>query len=214
MIKQALIQQTMRDRPKMRLCSALKFAAPLALALALASCVSLGGAKAPDTLVTLTAAAAAPAGATLSAKGSSAIVVIDPETDRRLNVQRIAVQIDDANVAYLQKAMWVERPARLFRGILAETIRARGARLVFEGADAVATGSTRLAGRLLDIGYDARARAAVVRYDAILEGPGGAVSTKRFEARVDTAGADPQEIGPALNRAANDVAKQVADWVE
>jgi cholesterol transport system auxiliary component len=188
-------------------------AVPLALGFAVAGCVSFGGGKAPDTLITLTAATTAPAGAGLSGKADGALIVLDPETDRRLNVQRIAVRLDPANVAYLQKALWVERPARLFRGVLAETIRAKGQRIVFEDADATATGRSRLAGRLLDIGYDAGTRSVVVRYDAILEGPGGAVSTKRFEARVDHVSADPHAIAPALNEAANDVARQVADWV-
>ena len=202
-----------RNRPKMPVRALLKSAAPLALALALSGCLSLGGGKAPDTLVTLTPTTVAPVGMAVSGKADSAIIVLDPETDRRLSVQRIAVQVDDANVAYLQKALWVERPARLLRGLLAETIRAKGNRLVFEDADTTATARTRLAGRLLDMGYDARSRAAVVRYDAILAAPGGMVSTKRFEARVDNVAADPKEVGPALNQAANDVAKQVADWV-
>lgn len=191
----------------------LKLSAPAAAALLLAGCVSLGGGKAPATLVTLTPAATAPVGAVLAVPADSAIIVLDPETDRRLAVQRIAVQIDDANVAYLQKAQWVERPARLLRGLLAETIRARGTRLVFEDADTSAVGRTRLAGRLLDIGYDARTRAAVVRYDAILEKPGAPLTTRRFEARVANVDADPKDIGPALNQAANDLARQVADWV-
>jgi len=188
-------------------------AAAAFLLLALAGCVSIGGGKTPDTLVTLTPAASTPAGAVLTASADSAIIVYDPETDRRLNVQRIAVQVDDANVAYLKEALWVERPARLMRGLLAETLRTRGTRLVFEDADATATGRTRLAGRLLDIGYDARSGAAVVRYDAVLEGVGSSVSTRRFEARVPTASADPAAVAPALNQAANDVARQVAEWV-
>jgi cholesterol transport system auxiliary component len=203
----------MRTGITMNAKAVLKLAIPLALAFALPGCVSLGGGKAPDTLIALTAAASAPAGAALSGKADGALIVLDPETDRRLNVQRIAVRLDLANVAYLKKALWVERPARLFRALLAETIRAKGQRLVFEDADATATGRTRLAGRLLDIGYDAPTRSVVVRYDAILEGPGGAVSTKRFEARVASVSAEPDAIGPALNEAANDVAGQVAEWV-
>ncbi|MES2491880.1 MAG: ABC-type transport auxiliary lipoprotein family protein [Pseudomonadota bacterium] len=191
----------------------LKAAVPALVALAVAGCVSIGGGKIPDTLVTLTPAASAPAGALLTASADSAIIVFDPETDRRLSVQRIAVQVDDANVAYLEEALWIERPARLMRGLLAETIRARGTRLVFENADSAATGRSRLAGRLLDMGYDARAGAAVVRYDGVLETAGSGISTRRFEARVPTASADPAVIGPALNQAANDVAQQVADWV-
>lgn len=192
---------------------ALPLISPIALILALGGCISLGGGKVPDSLLTLTPEAAAPAGATGSGTAADALVVLEPETDRRLAVQRLAVGVDASNVAYLEKAMWVERPARLFRTLVAETIRARGTRMVFEDSDGTASGRTRLAGRLLDIGYDGPSRSAIVRYDAILEGPGTAISTKRFEARVE--GVDPKAaaVGPALNRAANDVARQVADWV-
>ena len=189
------------------------FVLPLAPALGLGGCISLGSGKVPDTLVTLTPAVMAPAGAGSSGQSNAALVVLDPETDRRLNVQRIAVQVDATSVAYLKQALWVERPARLFRSLLAETIRARGARLVFEDADAAASGRTRLAGRLIDMGYDAGSRAVIVRYDAIVETAGDAVSTRRFEARVDNVEPNARAIAPALNKAANDVARQVADWM-
>lgn len=195
---------------RMRLATIL---APAALALTLGGCISFGGGKAPPTLISLTPAHSAAAGATTSGRAEDAIVVLDPETDRRLAVQRIPVQVDAANVAYLKGAQWVERPSRLFRGLLAETIRAKGARLVFEDTDATASGRTRLAGRLLDMGYDGQTRAVIVRYDAIREAPGGAVETKRFESRVEGVSPKAEAIGPALNRAANDVAGQVADWI-
>src|SRR6185295_44753 len=105
-------------------------------------------------------------------------------------------------------------PARLFRHLLAETLRAKGSRLVFEDAEAMAAGRTRLAGRLLAFGYDAPSRAAVVRYDAVREGPGGVIATRRFEASVPVGKAEAKVVAPALNRAANTVAAQVADWVE
>lgn len=184
-----------------------------ALTLALAGCVSLGGGKAPPTLVSLTPASAPAAGANVTGSLKDALVVAEPETDRRLAVQRIPVQIDDANVAYLKDAQWVERPARLFRSLLAETIRAKSGRLVIEDNQAEAPGGTRLAGRLLDMGYDARQQAVVVRYDAIRENGGGTITTRRFEAVV--AGIEPKTefVGPALNQAANQVAQQVADWI-
>jgi cholesterol transport system auxiliary component len=183
--------------------------APFAL---LAGCVNLGGGKPPPTLVSLTPASAAPAGAMASGMLKDALVVAEPETDRRLAVQRIPVQIDDANVAYLQNAQWVERPARLFRSLLAETIRAKG-RLVIEDDQVEAGGNGRLAGRLLDMGYDARRQSVIVRYDAIREAKGGVVSTRRFEAVIPVAEAKGEYVGPALNQAANQVAAQVADWV-
>lgn len=179
----------------------------------LAGCVSLGGGKAPPTLVNLTAANTAPAGATASGTLKDALVVAEPETDRRLAVQRIPVQIDDANVAYLENAQWVERPARLFRALLAETIRAKSGRLVIEDNQIEAGGGGRLGGRLIDMGYDARQQAVVVRYDAIRETKAGAVTTKRFEAIVPGIQPKTEFVGPALNQAANQVAQQVADWV-
>lgn len=188
----------------------------LAAALALPGCIRTG-VKLPPQLLTLTAAKVAPAGAALSGPATGAVVVAEPETDRRLGVQRVPVQVDDANVAYLQKASWVERPARLFQGLLAETLRARGTRMVFEAGDTDTRGATQISGRLVEMGYDARSRSVVVRFDAVLEKGGredkGALATRRFEAVVPGIAPDAAAIGPALNRAANDVAGQVADWV-
>jgi cholesterol transport system auxiliary component len=140
-------------------------------------------------------------------------MVMEPETDRRLAVLRVPVQINDAQVAYLQDAQWVERPARLFRALLAETLRAKGGRLVLEDDQAATTPGVRLSGRLRDMGYDARLMAVVVRYDAIRTGANGEVTTKRFEAAVSGVAARPELVGPALNKAANDVAAQVAEWM-
>ena len=180
-----------------------------ALLAALSGCVSLGP-KVPDTLLALTPTAAPAAGSGTSGTFANALVVMEPSAEARLAVTRVPVQIDDANVAYLKKTMWVERPSRLFQRLLAETIRARGSRLVIE-SDPGAAG-LHLSGRLLDMGYDARTRSAVVRYDAVKEA-GGRVETKRFESTVPVAEAEARYVGPALNEAANAVAKQVADWV-
>jgi cholesterol transport system auxiliary component len=175
----------------------------------LSGCVSLGP-KAPETLLALTPTATAPVGSGTSGTIGNALVVMEPEAEARLAVTRVPVQIDDANVAYLKKTMWVERPSRLFQRLLAETIRARGSRLVIEGEPGAS--NQHLSGRLLDMGYDARSRMAVVRFDAVKES-GGRIETKRFESTVPVADAEAQYVGPALNEAANTVAKQVADWV-
>lgn len=178
----------------------------------LAGCLSFGG-KTPKQLITLTSEATAPAGVLGGGKLADAVVVLDPLTDRRLDVQRVPVQLDDANVAYVKDAAWVERPARQFRRLLAETIRAKGNRLVLEESDNQGGGKVRLGGRLVDMGYDARSRSVVVRYDALREDAAGTIVSRRFEARVEDVKPKAPAIAPALNKAANDVARQVADWV-
>ncbi len=198
----------------MRIFSLAKMVAP-ALLLALSACISLGagGGKAPATLLTLTADRQVPAGSTASGTSAGAILVMEPETDQRLAVVRIPVQVDDTQVAYLVGAAWVERPSRLFRGLLAETLRSRTGGLVIEDTQAAPSGGLRLSGRLLDMGYDARTGSVVVRFDAMRTGANGVVTTKRFESVVPGIPADPALVGPALNKAANDVARQVAEWL-
>ena len=188
----------------------LRYGAALFATALLAGCINLGG-KAPKRLIALTPAAVAPVGSSTSTTAADALVVLDPIAERRLDVQRVPVQIDDANVAYLKDATWVERPARQFRRLVAETIRARGGRLVLEG-DAEGMGKVVLSGRLLDMGYDARSQSVVVRFDAQRE-EGGTIRTRRFEASVPGVAAKAEAVAPALNKAANEVAAQVAEWV-
>lgn len=184
-------------------------AAPL-LALSLAGCVSLSP-KVPDTLLSLTPEASPSIGAEASGKMSEALSVMEPSAAAQVAVLRVPVRIDDANVAYLKKTMWVERPSRQFQHLLADTLRARGGPLVVEN-DAATTG-LKVSGRLLEMGFDAPSKSAVVRFDGLKERAGGQVETRRFEFRVGGVSADAESIGPALNKAANEVAKQVADWV-
>jgi cholesterol transport system auxiliary component len=182
-----------------------------ALAL-LAGCISLGG-KAPKILLGLTAERTLPAGAMAGGKASDALLVLDPQVERKLDVLRVPVQVDATQIAYLQDATWVERPARQFRHLLAETIRAKGTRLVIEANGDAADSKNVLTGRLIEMGYDARSQSVVVRYDALREDGRGGVSARRFEAVVPGVSATALGVAAALNRAANDVAGQVADWV-
>jgi len=184
----------------------------IAASLLLAGCVSFGG-DVPDQLITLTPEETAPAGNFGGGTAASAIVVLDPDTDRRLDVTRVPVQIDASTLAYLENAVWVEKPARQFRRLLAETIRAKGGRVVVEGSDVEVAGKTFLSGRLVDMGYDAQVQAVIVRFDGLLEEKDGVIRSRRFEAEVVGIPAEVASVAPALNEAANDVAAQVADWV-
>ncbi|WP_225205241.1 ABC-type transport auxiliary lipoprotein family protein [Novosphingobium huizhouense] len=182
----------------------------LLLPLSLAGCVSIG-AKPPTSLLSLDAEAAPAVGATASGKPNDALIVVEPTAAAKVAVLRVPVQIDATRIAYLKKTMWVERPSRQFQHLLAETLRARGNRLVSERDNGVL--GTRVSGRLLDMGYDAATRAVVVGFEASRENPDGTIATKRFENRVPGIDPDAQDIAPALNRAANEVAREVADWV-
>ena len=106
--------------------TARKFAGLLP-ALLLAGCVNLGAGKPPARLLTLTAEATAPAGPVTPSAGT--LLVIEPVTPRELAVTRVPVAEGAGAIAYLKDATWVERPARLFRSLLAETGFGQGERV-------------------------------------------------------------------------------------
>lgn len=184
-----------------------------ALMLALPGCISLGG-EPPESLLTLSPASSAPIGAGAGSAGERPVIAILPiDTPAKLDVLRVPVAVSDTELAYLQEAFWVEKPARLFRRLLGETIRARGNAMVVDGDDTAALATLTVRGTLLDMGYEAQNSAAVVRFDAVRIGKDGAVTTRRFEARETGVPAESRAVGAALNAAANTVAAEVADWV-
>jgi cholesterol transport system auxiliary component len=122
------------------------------------------------------------------------------------------VQVDDNAVAYLTGAAWVDQPRRLFQTLLIETIRARGKRLVLD--EDLPQLRISLSGRLDAMGYDARSRSVTVRFDALRTGRDGVTVSRRFEAVEKDIAPIASAVAPALNVAANDVAGQVADWVD
>ncbi len=182
------------------------------VALLLSGCLSFG-AEPPESLLTLTPVASAPAGSGASGNAASALAMVEFQAPAALDVTRVPVQVSDTELAYLKDAVWVEKPARLFTRLVAETIRARSGRVVIDGDDPGVFAEDRLQGTLRQFGYDARTSEAVVVFDAVRNGAGSSISTRRFEARVPGVVAEPAAVGVALNQAANEVAGQVAEWV-
>jgi cholesterol transport system auxiliary component len=184
----------------------------LPLALALPGCISLGGPP-PESLLTLSPETRAPVGAGVSGADRPVIAVLAIDTPAKLDVLRVPVAVSDTELAYLQEAFWVEKPARLFRRLVGETIRSRGNAMVLDGDDTATLATTTLRGTLIDMGYEASTSAVVVRFDAVRMDGEGKVTTRRFEARETGVPAEGRAVGAALNRAANTVAGEVADWV-
>ena len=185
----------------------------IAACLALPGCISLAP-KPPEQLIRLTPDESAAAGSQVSGQLSEAIVVLDPDSDRSLDTPRVPVKIDASSLSYLKDAFWTEKPARQMRALLAETLRARTGRMVVEGLNFENAGQVQIGGRLLAMGYDVPTRSVVVRLDVTKVERGGPLTTRRFEASVPDVKPDAAAVGPALNRAANDVAKQAADWIK
>ena len=186
----------------------------LASAVVLSGCVRIGGAEPPERLYTLTPATVAPAGtATDVQEMTAALAVLEPTSPQRLAVPRIPVRATSDSLAYLQDAVWVELPARLFQRVLAETIRTVGNRLVFAENELQYATRTRLSGHLGEMGYDAMTSSAVVRFDAVLQLPDGQIRTRRFESVVAGVAPEAGAVAAALNRGANQVAAEVAEWI-
>jgi len=185
----------------------------LPVLLVLPGCISLGGTP-PESLLTLSPASRAPVGAGLAAgPDRTVIAVLAIDAPAKLDVLRVPVAVTDTELAYLQDAFWVEKPARLFRHLIGETLRARGNALVFDSDETAVLATVTVRGNLIDMGYVAPDQAVVVRFDAIRIAGDGTTTTRRFEARERGIVAEPRAVGAALNRAANAVAGDIADWV-
>jgi cholesterol transport system auxiliary component len=184
----------------------------MAVALLLSSCVSFG-AKAPPSLLILTAADTVTAGTAKTGEASEALVVLLPSVPRKLDTNRVPVQIDESSIAYLKDAVWADKPARLMQLLLTETIAAKNGSLVLNEVDASGKAQNYLSGSLIEFGIDASRNEAVVVYDAVKLVRGKAVQKRRFEVRQAVSAVDPKQTGSALNQAANEVSRQVAAWL-
>ena len=185
------------------------FALPLLLALG--GCISLGG-EPPASLLTLSPEASAPVGAG-SAASDRVIAILTIDTPAKLDVLRVPVAVSGTELAYLQDAYWVEKPARLFRRLVGETIRARGNALVIDSENTATVANLTVKGTLAEMGYDVPTGSAVVRFDAVRIDGEGKITTRRFEARESGVAPEARAVGAALNAAANTVAGEVAEWV-
>lgn len=164
----------------------------------LGGCVSFG-AKPPPSLLTLTPVATAPVGASVSGNPSTAITLVEFDAPAAVDVTRVPVQVNDSEIAYLKDAVWVEKPTRLFRRLIAETIRTRSGGVVIDGDDPGVSAVNRLQGTVRRFGYDAASSSVIVTFDAVRAGNGANVQTRRFEASVPGVTPDVASVGPALN---------------
>jgi cholesterol transport system auxiliary component len=190
---------------------ALRLAAVLAPAVLLSGCISFGP-DAPPFLLTLTPDQAVQAGTVRTGNPVNALIVNVPSTPQTLNVTRIPVTSGSGTVTYLTDANWTDKPARLFKNLLVETISARG-RLVLNEEAASGKSQDILAGELVRFGIDEPSRQAVVTFDAVRQLPGDRVETQRFSATRSVYEIKPGPAGEALNGAANEVAQAVASWI-
>jgi cholesterol transport system auxiliary component len=185
-----------------------------ALALSLAGCGGLlGGGKPPATLYSLTPEAAEPVALARSAAAGQAVTIARPTVARELGTVRVPVQVTPTNVEYVAKMQLVDTPANLFASLLAETVRRTTNRVVLDPGQTTLDPGLLGSGALQRFGYDAATGQVVVTYDGSLSTAGGSrVETRRFTATAPADGTA-ASVGPALNRAANQVALDVAKWI-
>ena len=172
-----------------------------------------GGGKPPTTLVTLMPEAPAPAQLARTAAAGQAVTISIPTVPKELTAVRVPVQLTPTNIQYVANLQLVDTPDRLFQGLLAETVRRTTNRVVLDPAQATLDPGVTVTGELQRFGYDASTGQVVVTYDAALSSAGGnGLQTRRFTGMAPADGTGPS-VGPALNRAANQVALDVAKWI-
>jgi cholesterol transport system auxiliary component len=172
-----------------------------------------GGAKPPTTLQTLTAEAPDPGPIARTATAGQAVTIAVPVVARELQTIRVPVQVTPTDVEYVTNLQWVDTPDRLFQKLLAETVRRTTNRVVLDPDQSALDPGVVVNGDLQRFGYDASSGQVVVVFDAALSKTGGTqVDTRRFTAMAPADGTA-ATVGPALNRAANQVALDVAKWI-
>jgi cholesterol transport system auxiliary component len=183
----------------------------LPVILSLGACVSFET-KAPPSMLVLTADNSVTAGAARTASATDALVIQTPEVPRKLDTNRVPVQINASSIAYLKDAFWADKPARLMQQLLSETVSAKTGHLVLSEVDAGGKATRFISGNLLEFGVDAATNEAVVVFDAVKITRGNSTEKRRFEARRPVAAVEAAPVGAALNEAANEVALQIAEW--
>lgn len=179
----------------------------------LGACISLVG-KPPAMLLTLSSSAAPAIGATVDTKTAKTITLQVPVVPAAISGPRVPVMTGVTSIAYVKGATWSEPPARLFARLMADTVAARTGRVVLSNQQSFGDPGARLSGELRTFGIDADHSQAVVAFEGTLVRDGQKTFEKRrFEAREPVAAITPEGAGAALNRAANRVAADVADWV-
>lgn len=185
----------------------------LAASVPLAGCISLSP-KPPAMLLTLDSTAAPAVGTVADSTQARTITVLVPSVPAAIAGARVPVYSGATSIAYVKGAMWSEPPARLFARLLADTVGARTGRVVLSNAQSFADPGARLGGELRRFGIDAGSGQAVVLFEATLMRDGQKTFQKRrFEAREPVAAIDAAGSAAALNRAANRVGIEIADWV-
>ena len=191
----------------------LKAVGLLAATAALSACVSFGGAEPPPSLLSLSPDQKLAAGAMRSGPQTGSLVVALPAAPQKLNTIRVPVQTTGTGIAYLKDAVWVDKPARLFQDLLSETIAAKNNRLVLTATEAGGNAQTYITGELVDFGLHGPSLTVTVTYDAVKMVTDKPVEKKRFQASEKVFAAEPLPVGEGLNKAANTVAAEVAEWV-
>jgi cholesterol transport system auxiliary component len=189
----------------------------LAVAAALGGCsiggLLGGGAKPATTLVTLTPEAAEPGQMARSAAAGQAVTIESPTVPRELAAVRVPVQVTPTDIQYVANLQLVDAPARLFGNLIAETVRRTTNRVVLDPSQTSFDPGLLVSGELRRFGYDASSGQVVVTFDGSLSAAGAnRVETRRFTATAPADGTA-ASVGPALNRAANQVAGEVAAWI-
>ncbi len=171
--------------------------------------------KAPPFLLTLSAANVPSANEGVLVQAGDALSVSVPIAPQSIATTRVPVAQGQTAIAFIKDAVWAEPPPRLFQRLLSETIRAKNGRTVLDPRQFNAGPTAILSGQLLRFDIEEKGARAVVVYDATISGEKDRpVRSRRFEARVPAGTIDARSAGEALNRASNDVAAQVADWLK
>lgn len=181
------------------------------LPLALSGCAAIGGIMPNDDTYELSVPAISD---TRPVRRGTQILIAEPQALKALDSQNIVVQTDPITIRYLGSSQWSDRLPRLVQMRLAQAFQNSDR---FTGVGLPGQGLAidyQIVTEIRSFGIEAPSNTANVAIAVkILNDRNGVVASERvFEQRVAAAGSDNAAFVAAIDRAFEDVARDIVEW--
>jgi cholesterol transport system auxiliary component len=142
--------------------------------------------------------------------------VEDFEAPAELASSRMAIQVGAQEVRYLAGMQWTDRPARLMRGLIADSLRQSSTAPVLVTGQADVTTGLRISGRLTRfhaLAPTGLATEVSVGLELMLLKGSSIAASRRFSVTEPSSSDRPADLAAAFNRATGRITTEATNWI-